>query len=73
MPVDSVILRKLLADLGYPMDENTLNSYLAYLSERGYVRVEDRKKYEIVLVTITADGLDVLDCRIDDRGVGVKI
>jgi len=71
--VDAVSLRKLLADLSYPMDADTLAAYLAYLEERGYVRIDERKKYDIVLVSITANGLDVLDGRIDDHGVGVKI
>lgn len=62
-----------MADLGYPMDEDSLASYLAYLKERGYVRVEKRPAFDITLVSITADGMDVLDGRIEDRGVGVKI
>jgi len=55
------------------MDKGKLASYLHYLEERGYVRVEKRPAFDITLVSITADGLDVLDGRIEDRGVGVKI
>ena len=72
-PVDSVMLRASLANLGFAMDEGTLKSYLAYLEERGYVKVEERKGFDITLVAIRAAGLDVLDGRCDDPGVGVKI
>lgn len=72
-PVDAVIVRRCLANFNYPMDADTLGSYLAYLEERGYVRVEKIKNYDIVMVSITADGLDILDRRIKDRGVGVEI
>jgi len=69
--VDSVILRRCLSNFGYPMDAEKLCSYLAYLQERDYVRVEEKKKFDIVMVSITATGLDVLDGRIDDPGIGV--
>lgn len=72
-PVDAVILRRCLANLGYAMDARDLDSYLAYLRERGYVRLGERKGFDITLVTITADGLDVVDDRLHDRGVGVEI
>jgi hypothetical protein len=67
-----LLLRKSLADIGYPMDHEKLMSYLAYLKERDYVNVEERKQFGIVLVSVTAKGLDVLDGRIEDVGIGVK-
>lgn len=70
--IDSVILRRCLSNFGYPMDSEKLCSYLAYLQERGYVRVEEKKAFDIIMVSITATGLDVLDGRIDDRGIGVE-
>ena len=71
--IDSVMLRVELAHMGYAMDDASLKSYLAYLEERGYVRVEEKKGFDITLVAIRAAGLDVLDGRIEDLGVGVKL
>lgn len=71
--LDLLIIRQTLSNMGYPMLENDLAAYLAYLKERGYVSVEDRKGYNITLAAITADGLDVLDGRSTDRGVGVEL
>jgi hypothetical protein len=70
--VDSVILRRCLSNFGYPMDNDKLCSYLAYLKERGYLLVEEKKAFDIIMVSITATGLDVLDGRIDDRGIGAE-
>ena len=71
-PLDALILRQTLATVGYPMTGESLASYLAYLEERGYVVVEQKDDFEITLVKITADGLDVLDGRTSDVGVGVQ-
>ena len=49
-----------------------LTSYLAYLDEKGCVRMERKKQFDITLVTIRAKGLDVLDGRVECVGVGVK-
>jgi len=72
-PVDTLIVRQTLSNMGYPMANNDLTAYLAYLNERGFVSVEEKKDYGITLVAITADGLDVLDGRLDDRGVGIAL
>ena len=69
-PVDAVILRRCLANFEHPMDANKLAGYLAYLVERGCVVVEE-KPYDITLVRITSTGLDVLDGRVDDCGIGL--
>lgn len=70
-PVDAAIVRRCLADLGYPVPAQTLRSYLEYLAERGYVRMDEREQFDILMVSISADGLDLLDGRITDRGVGI--
>ena len=72
-PLDSLIIRLTLSNMGYPITESDLAAYLAYLKERGYITVETREGYDITLTAITANGLDVLDGRINDRGVGVNI
>ena len=72
-PLDTLLIRQTLSNMGYPMTAADLTAYLAYLKERGYVILENRQEYNISLAAITADGLDVLDGRIQDRGVGVNI
>ncbi len=72
-PLDTLILRQTLSNMGYPMTEGDMAAYLAYLKERGYITLETRKGFDIVLVAITANGLDVLDGRVEDRGVGVEL
>jgi hypothetical protein len=73
-PIDFVVLHRLLDDLRYTITEEELESHLAYLQEKKYVRLDRRKAagMDIVMATITADGLDVLDnfnldCGIDPR------
>ena len=72
-PIDAVMLRASLANLGYPIDAETFSSYVAYMEERGYVKVEEKKGFDITLVSIRASGLDVLDGRIEDNAIGVKL
>lgn len=62
-PIDFMVLHRLLDDLRYAVTEEELHSHLSYLEEKGCVRVEKRKSsgVELVMVTITASGLDVLD------------
>lgn len=69
LSMDSVVLRRHMATFGYPMTESDLMSYLAYLEEKCLVKIEKRGEF-IVLARITAKGLDVLDNRIDEVGVG---
>ncbi len=68
-PVDAVLLRRCLADFGYPISEKSLVSYLAYLSERGAVKLDQKKDFEIVMASATAKGLDILDGRISEQGI----
>jgi len=61
--IDFVVLHRLLDDLRMTMTEEELLSHLTYLQEKGCVRMDRRGTtgVEIVMVTVTADGLDVLD------------
>jgi hypothetical protein len=68
-PVDSVVLRRHLGNFGHPITDEDLTSYIAYLEEKELVRSVKRGA-GIVLVRITAKGLDVLDGRIEEFGVG---
>ncbi len=71
-PVDSVVLRRVLGTLGHPLSEDDLNSYIAYLEEKELVRTE-KKPGGIILIKITAKGIDALDERITVKGVGQEI
>jgi len=70
--LDETLLRATLGTLGYPMSEDDLNFYLSYLAEKGYVRLDHKPKYGICLVTITAQGIDVMDGRIKDVSIGCE-
>jgi len=70
--VDAVLLRRCLADFSYPQSEKSLKSYLAYLQELGCIKVDEKKDYDITMVTITAKGLDILDGRIAEPGIEIK-
>ena len=71
--VDAFILRRCLANFGYPVNSQDLTSYLAYLRERGYVKLDEKKKFDITLVSITADGIDIVDGSTTDPGVGLEV
>lgn len=68
-PLDTVVLRRHMATFGYPMTEEDLTSYIAYLEEKALVKV-DKRPGDIVMVKITAIGMDALDERINVIGVG---
>lgn len=68
-PIDTVVLRRLLSTMGYPMSESDLKSYVAYLEEKGLIKV-DKRANDIVLIRATATGLDAMDARIEVKGVG---
>lgn len=68
-PVDAELLRATLATLGYPMRAETLEFYLAYLEEKQCLKIERKEAYGIVLVTITARGIDAIDGRVKDCGI----
>jgi repressor of nif and glnA expression len=68
-PVDFELLRATLGTLGYPITQSALEFYLRYLEEKGCVKLERREAYDLVMVTITAKGIDVLDGRISECGI----
>ncbi len=62
---------------GYPVPMDELNFHLAYLSEKGFVAVEDagsvQPRRKVALVKITARGIDYHDGRLPaDEGVYVE-
>jgi len=69
--VDFVLLRRCLANFGYPVSEHTLQSYLVYLEERGCVVITRNKDKQILFAIITAKGLDILDGRIAEQGIDI--
>jgi len=70
-PVDAVLLRRCLADFGYPISDHALESYLAYLEERGCLKITKKEQFNITMAAITAKGLDILDKRIFEDGIKV--
>jgi DNA-binding HxlR family transcriptional regulator len=73
-PIDFAVLHRLLDDLRFTMTEEELTSHLVYLEEKGCVKIDKRATsgVEIVMATITADGLDVLDSFRPDCGIDVR-
>lgn len=69
--IDFDILRRVLANWGYALDKDKLAGYLAYLTEKGCVRVEVKSDFGFTLVSITSNGLDVLDGRRPECGIEV--
>lgn len=70
-PTDMLVIRTVLSDWGYNIDTEDLMSFVAYLQERGLVSMRSPVKH-MKLVSITADGLDVLDGRKCASGVLVS-
>ena len=73
-PIDFLVLHRLLDDIRYTITTEELESHVTYLEEKGCVKRERRgaKGFEIIMVTITAQGLDVLDGFTDTCGVDVR-
>ncbi len=67
--LDVVVLRRHLANFGYPMSEEDLDFHIAYLEEKSLVKVEKRPG-DIVFIRTTTAGIDALDERIEVKGVG---
>jgi hypothetical protein len=67
--LDAVVLRRHLANFGYPLSTDELLSYCAYLAEKELVTILDRPG-DIHMIRATAKGLDVLDDRIPECGCG---
>jgi repressor of nif and glnA expression len=71
-PVDAVSLRYGLDMLGSPVDADHFRNHLAYLAERGYIRIDQRRmgSLRVALVEITAAGRDLHSGLASDAGVG---
>lgn len=72
--IDSVLLRKLLDDFGYPLGDDDLFSYVSYLAEKGFATISQREGFEIFMINCTATGLNLIDKYIDaDPGIEVNL
>jgi hypothetical protein len=67
--LDTVVLRRHMANFGYPLSHGELMSYCAYLEEKELVEIKERPG-GIVMIKARAKGLDVLDKRIPECGCG---
>ena len=74
--LDIKVLHFSLDNLGYTITEEELRSHLYYLENKKppLVKLEKRKtgKVEIVMISITPDGLDVLDGFKPDAGIDTR-
>ena len=73
-PLDVKVLYVLLDDLKYSISDEEFNSHLVYLEEKGFVRKDKRKTtgVTIEMITITPDGIDLIDGFRNDCGVDVR-
>jgi repressor of nif and glnA expression len=73
-PIDFMVMHRLLDDLRYTITEEEMRSHLTYLEEKGCVKFERRKtgSVEIEMLTVTAEGLDVLDGFEPASGIDVR-
>ena len=69
--VDSVVLRYAIDSLGYPLLEKEFDGHIEYLKEKGYIKkeVKGHSNMKIVLLSISAKGIDLLDGIESERGV----
>lgn len=73
--LDIKALQFAMDNLGYPMLEGMLDAHLRYLEEKGYVRVERKKgfKFQIAFAYLTANGWDLLDGHIHEKGIDEEL
>ena len=66
-------IHHLLDDLRYTISREECESHISYLCEKAFARKESRglAGKEIVMVTITPEGLDLLDVFTKDVGVEI--
>lgn len=69
--VDLVVLCVLLERMGFAIDVKECEGDIEYLYEKGFVKREVKKVsgIRIVIVSISAKGLDLIDGLIEDVGV----
>jgi hypothetical protein len=72
--IDQKVLYFLLDDLSMTISEEEFESHLAYLEERGLVKIEKRKagKVGVSMILISSEGLDVLDGFKPDVGIDTR-
>jgi hypothetical protein len=73
-PLDVKVLYVLLDDLKYSISEEEFGSHIAYLVDKGYAKKDIRKtaSIKIEMITITPDGIDLIDGFREDCGVDVR-
>ncbi len=73
-PIDFKVLHYLLDDLRYTITEEELESHIVYLADKKFVVRETRKSsgVEIEMITVSPDGLDVLDGFREDIGIDTR-
>lgn len=64
-----------LDNLGYPMPEGELMAHLGYLKEKGYVNNQHRTGLGVKLTfaSLTAEGWDLIDELLSERGVDKRL
>ncbi len=74
-PLDLKVLKFTLSKLGYPLPEGHLSAHLRYLEEKGYVHLEMKDGYgfHVAFAALTADGWDLIDGHIDEKGIDEKL
>ena len=75
-PISSHVIEACLIDAGMHMSSTQVEGQIQYLEERGYIKTQ-KSKLEITgtvvsLVTLTANGIDLLERTITDDGVPIK-
>lgn len=72
-PVGSNVLDVCLVDAGMTTSPTQLEGYIKYLEERGYVTMKEAGLSllgtTLLLVNLTAKGIDLLEGTLDDPGV----
>ena len=73
-PLDAKVLFVLLDDLKYSISDEEFNSHITYLADKSYVKKDARKTsgVSIDMITITPDGIDIIDGFRNDCGVDVQ-
>jgi DNA-binding PadR family transcriptional regulator len=75
-PISSSLIETCLLDAGMPTSPTQIEGHLQYLSERGYITMT-KSELEVtgtavILVTLTAKGIDLLENTTSDPGVHIK-
>lgn len=73
--LDMKILQFSLDNLGYPLPPEDIAAHLKYLEEKCYVTVMRKKGYgfQIEFASLTANGWDLIDGHIYEKGIDEAI